>query len=68
MQKSIRYHIADGDEKPVVRAVALTPRPEQVEAKSQTERTQTEVKTGTRSSGRSRWSRTSLRRALLPSS
>jgi hypothetical protein len=68
MQKSMRYHIADGENQPVVRAVALVPRPEAAEANPQAERAQPEPTTETRSPGKNRWIRPALRKALLASS
>ena len=40
MQKSMRYHIADGENQPVVRAVALVVQREEKDPQNQPERTQ----------------------------
>jgi len=70
MQKSMRYHIADGENQPVVRAVALVVHREPVEARAQTqsERTQPEPQDENYSNGKIRWIRPVLRKAHLASS
>ncbi len=68
MQKSMRYHIADGENQPVVRAVALVVQRESTEAKPQVERAQPEPENDTSASGKARWIRPALRKALLASS
>ena len=68
MQKSVRYHIADGEDQPVVRAVALVVQREPVEAQTQPERAQPEPQNETPSNGKIRWIRPALRKAHLASS
>ena len=68
MQKSMRYHIADGENQPVVRAVALVVQREPAEPKPQVERAQPEAENDSHASGKSRWIRPALRKALLASS
>lgn len=68
MQKSMRYHIADGDNQPVVRAVALVVQREPSEHISQVEQTQTPVETKQHAQGKARWLRPALRKAHLASS
>lgn len=67
MQKSMRYHIADGENQPVVRAVALVVQREPTEGQPQAERAQPVV-TEQRPEGKSRWIRPALRKAHLASS
>lgn len=67
MQKTMRYHIADGDNQPVVRAVPLVAQRAQPE-QTATERSQTEQTTSKASSGKTRWLRPALRKAHLRSS
>lgn len=68
MQKTMRYHIADGENQPVVRAVALVVQREPVEAQQPAERTQPELQTEQRAQGKIRWIRPALRKAHLASS
>ena len=68
MQKSMRYHIADGENQPVVRAVALVVQREQPEPQSQSERAQPVPETEQRPHGKTRWFRPALRKAHLASS
>lgn len=68
MQKTMRYHIADGENQPVVRAVALVVRREPDEAQEQPEQTQTQPQVATTQHGKSRWIRPSLRKAQPASS
>jgi hypothetical protein len=68
MQKTMRYHIADGENQPVVRAVALVVQREPVEAPQPAERTQPEPQTEQRTQGKTRWIRPALRKAHLASS
>ena len=68
MQKSMRYHIADGENQPVVRAVALVVQRETAEPQTQTERPQPKVEDETKNQGKSRWIRPALRKAHLASS
>lgn len=68
MQKSMRYHIADGENQPVVRAVALVVQREPVETPPQTERNPTAAETDQQPQGKSRWLRPALRKAHLASS
>lgn len=68
MQKSMRYHIADGENQPVVRAVALVVQREPVEDRAQTERPQAHHESEQHSHGKSRWIRPALRKAHLTSS
>jgi hypothetical protein len=68
MQKSMRYHIADGENLPVVRAVALVVQREPAEAQPQVERTQAAVETRQQSQSKSRWLRPAQRKAHLASS
>lgn len=67
MQKSMRYHIADGENQPVVRAVALVVQREPAEPRPQVERAQAAVETE-QPQGKSRWIRPALRKAHLASS
>ncbi len=57
MQKTMRYHIADGENQPVVRAVALVVQREPDEAQTQPEQTQTQPQEATSQHGKSRWIR-----------
>lgn len=66
MQKSMRYHIADGENQPVVRAVALVVQREPAE--TQVERAQPKVEIETKPQSKSRWIRPALRKAHLASS
>lgn len=68
MQKSMRYHIADGENQPVVRAVALIVQREPAEAQTQVERTQPKTEPTTKPESKSRWIRPALRKAHLASS
>lgn len=68
MQKSMRYHIADGENQPVVRAVALVVQSEPDEAKPRAEQAQPEPQRDNRSGGKSRWILPVLRKAHLASS
>ena len=68
MQKSMRYHIADGENQPVVRAVALVVQREPDEVQPQADRAQPEPQQETRPSGKTRWIRPALRKAHLASS
>jgi hypothetical protein len=68
MQKTMRYHIADGENQPVVRAVALVVQREPAEAQQQLERAQIEPQTEKRAQGKGRWIRPALRKAHLASS
>ena len=68
MQKSMRYHIADGENQPVVRAVALVVQREPVEERVQTERPQTVRESDQHHQSKSRWLRPALRKAHLTSS
>ena len=68
MQKTMRYHIADGENQPVVRAVALVVQREPVEAPRPVERTEPEAQTEQRSQGKTRWIRPALRKAHIASS
>ncbi|HET9658968.1 MAG TPA: hypothetical protein VFP05_01455 [Thermomicrobiales bacterium] len=68
MQKSMRYHIADGENQPVVRAVALVVQREPAEPQPQVERAQPAVETEQQPQGKSRWIRPALRKAHLASS
>jgi len=68
MQKSMRYHIADGENQPVVRAVALVVQREPSEAQPQTERPQAQVESEQHANGKARWLRPALRKAHLASS
>jgi hypothetical protein len=68
MQKSMRYHIADGENQPVVRAVALVVQREQTESQTQTELAQPATETEQRPQSKSRWLRPALRKAHLASS
>lgn len=70
MQKSMRYHIADGENQPVVRAVALVVQrePNDTQAQPQDERPQTSNQTEQKAQGKSRWIRPALRKAHLASS
>ncbi|MEZ4506337.1 MAG: hypothetical protein R2848_10995 [Thermomicrobiales bacterium] len=65
MQKSMRYHIADGENQPVVRAVALVVQREPVQAAAQPEAPQTEPQKKELPQGKSRWIRPALRKAHL---
>jgi len=67
MQKSMRYHIADGENQPVVRAVALVVQREPDEAKPRAEQAHPESQQETRS-GKTRWILPVLRKAHLASS
>jgi hypothetical protein len=67
MQKSMRYHIADGENQPVVRAVALVVQREPAEAQPQIERAQPQIETERRPQGKARWIRPALRKAHLAS-
>lgn len=66
MQKSMRYHIADGENQPVVRAVALVVQREPAEP--QVERTQPKTEPETQPQSKTRWIRPALRKAHLASS
>ena len=69
MQKSMRYHIADGENQPVVRAVALVVQREPVEIENQVERTQPQTENlEQQPQSKSRWLRPALRKAHLASS
>jgi len=68
MQKSMRYHIADGEDQPVVRAVALVVQREPAETRPQTERPQAQVESEQHANGKARWLRPALRKAHLASS
>lgn len=68
MQKSMRYHIADGENQPVVRAVALVVQREPVEPQPQVERAQPVTEAEQQPHGKSRWIRPALRKAHLASS
>jgi hypothetical protein len=68
MQKTMRYHIADGENQPVVRAVALVVQREPVEAPQPVERNQPETKPVQPTRGKTRWIRPALRKAHLASS
>ena len=68
MQKTMRYHIADGEDQPVVRAVALVVQREPVEAQQPAERAEPEAQTEQRAQGKSRWIRPALRKAHIASS
>ena len=68
MQKSMRYHIADGENQPVVRAVALVVQRETAEPQTQAERPQPKVEDETTNQGKSRGIRPALRQAQLASS
>ena len=68
MQKTMRYHIADGEDQPVVRAVALVVQREPVEAQQPAERAEPDAPTEQRSQGKSRWIRPALRKAHIASS
>ena len=68
MQKSMRYHIADGENQPVVRAVALVVQREPADTQPQTENTQSESKQEQPERIRNRWLRPALRKTHLASS
>ncbi len=68
MQKSMRYHIADGENQPVVRAVALVVQREPTDTQPQTERVQPAVENEQQPQSKSRWIRPALRKAHLASS
>ncbi len=68
MQKSMRYHIADGENQPVVRAVALVVQREPNDTKTLPDRPQSAAETEQRPQGVSRWFRPALRKAHLASS
>jgi hypothetical protein len=68
MQKSMRYHIADGENQPVVRAVALVVQREEKDPQNQPERTQPVTGAEQRPQTKSRWFRPALRKAHLASS
>lgn len=68
MQKSMRYHIADGENQPVVRAVALVVQREPAETQPQTENTQSESKQEQPERIKNRWIRPALRKTHLTSS
>lgn len=68
MQKTMRYHIADGENQPVVRAVALVVQREPAEIQPQIEQVQPETQTEQRAQGKTRWIRPALRKAHLASS
>jgi hypothetical protein len=65
MQKSMRYHIADGENQPVVRAVALVVQREPAETQPQTENPQVETKQEQPERVKNRWIRPALRKAHL---
>jgi len=68
MQKSMRYHIADGENQPVVRAVALVVQREPAVVQPQSERVQPTIEMEQQPQGKSRWIRPALRKAHLASS
>lgn len=68
MQKSMRYHIADGENQPVVRAVALVVQRATEDADLPAERPQTERPAEEKSVSRANWFRPVLRKAHLRSS
>lgn len=68
MQKSMRYHIADGENQPVVRAVALVVQREQPDPQTQSERMQPVTEPEQRPQSKTRWLRPALRKAHLASS
>ena len=68
MQKSMRYHIADGENQPVVRAVALVVQREPVEPQPKAQEAQIEAKPERHAHGKGRWIRPALRKAHLASS
>ena len=68
MQKSMRYHIADGENQPVVRAVALVVQREEKDPQNQPERTQPVTETEQHPQGKTRWFHPALRKAHLASS
>ncbi|TXG79658.1 MAG: hypothetical protein E6R14_10610 [Thermomicrobiales bacterium] len=67
MQKSMRYHIADGENQPVVRAVALVVQRPPAEPAAQQEHAPQENPQPTKSPAKSRWLRPALRKAHLAS-
>ena len=68
MQKTMRYHIADGDSQPVVRAVALVVQREPADSQPQPVRAQVESENEKVSIRKTRWIRPALRKAHLASS
>lgn len=68
MQKSMRYHIADGENQPVVRAVALVVQRERTEPQAQSEPVQPVAETEQRPQSKTGWLRPALRKAHLASS
>lgn len=68
MQKSMRYHIADGENQPVVRAVALVVQREPAEPQPKAQDTQIETRPERHANGKGRWIRPALRKAHLASS
>lgn len=67
MQKTMRYHIADGEDQPVVRAVALVVQREPADSQPRAEQTQAEPSTERHPQGKTRWIRPALRKAHLTS-
>lgn len=68
MQKSMRYHIADGEDQPVVRAVALVVQRESTTSQAPAERPQPVETTQQNQQSKARWFRPALRKAHLTSS
>lgn len=68
MQKSMRYHIADGENQPVVRAVALVVHRTPEDDDRPAERPQLERPAEEKSVSRASWFRPVLRKAHLTSS